>query len=151
MFLTDWRIRFRIQWKFDKPCWVWINLNVRTPVHFGTMIFLFFFLKLRRSLFFPQHIELNQSNHSSIYIWIYQPPQQTELFYFLNPSITSMTGAVKYTDCITAEEVRLPQRVSRGPFGWRCKIHRLHLSREDKTLPTSVLDMTLNNLMVRLL
>ena len=35
------------------------------------------------------------------------------------------------------------------PVGWGCRIHRLHLSRGVRTPPpTSVLDMTLNNLML---
>ena len=33
---------------------------------------------------------------------------------------------------------------------WGCRIHRLHLCRGVKPSPTSILDMTLNNLMVRL-
>ena len=35
------------------------------------------------------------------------------------------------------------------PVGWDCRIHWLHLCRGVRPLPTSVLDMTLNNLMVR--
>ena len=35
------------------------------------------------------------------------------------------------------------------PVGWNCRIHRLHLCRRIRTTPISVLDMTLNNLMVR--
>ena len=36
------------------------------------------------------------------------------------------------------------------PVGWGCRIHRLLLGRWVRTLPpTIVLDMTLNNLMVR--
>ena len=42
--------------------------------------------------------------------------------------------------------VRFPQR---GPVGWGCRIHRLHLCK-DLRLPQRVLDMTLNNLMIRL-
>ena len=36
------------------------------------------------------------------------------------------------------------------PVGWGYRIHRLHLSRRVRIPPTSVLDMTLNNLRVRL-
>ena len=35
------------------------------------------------------------------------------------------------------------------PVGWGCRIHRLHLCRGVRPPSTSVLDMTLNNLMVR--
>ena len=35
------------------------------------------------------------------------------------------------------------------PVGWGCRIHRLHLCRGVRFPPTSVLHMTLNNLMVR--
>ena len=35
------------------------------------------------------------------------------------------------------------------PVSWGCRIHRLHLCRGVRPRPTSVLDMTLNNLMVR--
>ena len=35
------------------------------------------------------------------------------------------------------------------PVGWGHTIHKLHLCRGGKTPPTSVLDMTLDNLMVR--
>ena len=35
------------------------------------------------------------------------------------------------------------------PVGWGCRIHRLLLCRGVRSPPTSVLDMTLNNLMVR--
>ena len=35
------------------------------------------------------------------------------------------------------------------PVGWGCRIHRLLLCRGVRPPPTSVLDMTLNNLMVR--
>ena len=37
-----------------------------------------------------------------------------------------------------------------GPGGWGCRIHRLHLCRGVRLPPTSVLDMTLNNVMVKL-
>ena len=35
------------------------------------------------------------------------------------------------------------------PVSWGCRIHRLHFCRGGKAPSTSVLDMTLNNLMVR--
>ena len=37
------------------------------------------------------------------------------------------------------------------PVGWGCRIHRLHICRGVRPSPMSVLDMTLNNLMVRFL
>ena len=37
------------------------------------------------------------------------------------------------------------------PVGWGCRIHRLHLCRGVRPPPMSVLDMALNNLMVRFL
>ena len=36
-------------------------------------------------------------------------------------------------------------QIKDGPFDWGCRIHRLYWS---KMSPTSVLDMTLNNLMM---
>ena len=35
------------------------------------------------------------------------------------------------------------------PVGWSCRIYRLHLCRGVGPTPMNVLDMTLNNLMVR--
>ena len=43
----------------------------------------------------------------------------------------------------------ISSQYSHCPVGWGCRIHWLHLCRGGKTTPTSVLDMTLNNLMVR--
>ena len=36
-----------------------------------------------------------------------------------------------------------------GPVGWSCRLHRLHLYRVVSPHPMGILDMTLNNLMVR--
>ena len=47
---------------------------------------------------------------------------------------------------ITSAEV---SRMSCCPVGWGCRIHRLHLCRGVTPSPISVLDMKLNNLMVR--
>ena len=44
----------------------------------------------------------------------------------------------------------LPKRVSCDPVGWGCRISRRHLCKRLIHPLTSVLDMTLNNLMVRL-
>ena len=38
--------------------------------------------------------------------------------------------------------------VFHGSVGWGCRIHQLHLCRGVRLLPTSVLGMTLNNLLV---
>ena len=81
------------------------------------------------------------------------------------------------TASLQRRKIPLPQQVSCGQFTWDCRMHRLLLckvvrhtptnkcslakspgrveytdcfSTEGKTPPTSVLDMTLNNLMVRL-
>ena len=40
-------------------------------------------------------------------------------------------------------------QINHCPVGWGCRIHRLHLCRGVRPPLTSVLDMTLNNLMVR--
>ena len=44
--------------------------------------------------------------------------------------------------------VLFPQ-LSSCPVGWDCRIHWLHLCRGVRPHPTSVLDMTLNSLMMR--
>ena len=50
--------------------------------------------------------------------------------------------ALLWTSCATQKYI--------GSVGWSCRIHQYYLRRGVKTFPTSVLDMTLNNLMVRL-
>ena len=42
------------------------------------------------------------------------------------------------------------ENYGRCPVGWGCRIHWLHLCRGVRPLPMSILDMTLNNQMVRL-
>ena len=43
--------------------------------------------------------------------------------------------------------IEVPVIILHGLVGWGCIIHRLHFCKEVKpTSPTSILDMTLNNL-----
>ena len=57
----------------------------------------------------------------------------------LNPCLSSLKCANKWICCLNTH----------GPVSWGYRIHWLHLCRGVRPPPTSVLDMTLNNLMVR--
>ena len=73
-----------------------------------------------------------------IYIYIYPTPRTSRMchkvkllaeFNKLEFSVflVKSVRAVEYTDCISAEGLRLLQWVSCGPVGLGCRIHRLHL------------------------
>ena len=72
-----------------------------------------------------------------IFCWIFQKSELCLYFLFLKPFISptqQLTVLIQIVHC---------------PVGWGCRIHRLFLCRGVRPPPASVLDMTLNNLMVR--
>ena len=85
-----------------------------------------------------------------------------QLFLWIFGSLTKLT-LLKSKQTLPVSSSFFPSRFSTiltrswwhlpvAQCGWGCRIHRLHLCRGVRTHPppTSILDMTLNNLMVRL-
>ena len=76
--------------------------------------------------------------------YIYYDNVKLETLYV--PAVDDSTNTRNSTS-ISLEN--LPRDMAR-PFSWACRIHGLLLCRGVRLPPTSLLDMTLNNLMVRL-
>ena len=106
---------------------------ISRPIHF--QIFTFFSLDLQQSL---------STLSLSIYIYIYI------YIYILDAMDKQLSKLCKNENNIDIDFSRYIYHNYICPVGRDSRIHRLHLCWGVKPLPTCVLDMTLNNLMVKL-
>ena len=84
-------------------------------------------------------------------------------FFFLNSYLRNKINLISYmskksqwfSSCCCRELISLPIKKKKSkpdfcPVAWGCRIYQLYFCREVRPLfPTTVLDMTVNNLMVR--
>ena len=101
------------------------------------------------------------SHHNDVYC-NFGPPYsfanyapKSKLYFLLNAMMMIFFSLVKiiathtHTHTYTHTRIYKRKQTKICPVAWGCRIHRLLLCRGVRPSPTSVLDMTLNNLMVR--